>query len=65
MNAEHILNKTHIDIAIDTTAVDCDYFSAISGSETWMNSFTGEYMTNYSWAEFTLGELIAIKQRMK
>lgn len=63
VNAENILHKTHTDIAIDTTNVDCDYFSAISGDMAWMNSFTGEYMSNYSWAEFTLGELIAIKQR--
>lgn len=60
---EDILNKTRTDIAIDINSVDCDYFSAISGDMRWMNSFTGEYMTNYSWAEFTLGELIEIKQR--
>lgn len=63
VGAESILHKSRIEIAIDTSRVDCDYFSAISGDMAWMNSFTGEYMTNYSWAEFTLGELIAIKQR--
>lgn len=63
VDAEHILHKSHTAIAIDVEGVDCDYFSAISGDMAWMNFFTGEYMTNYSWAEFTLGELVEIKQR--
>lgn len=63
VGADNILNKTHMDIAIDMDSVDCDYFSVIRGEMTWMNIFTGEYMANYSWAELTLGELIEIKQR--
>lgn len=63
VGAESILHKSHTDIAVDTESVDCDYFSAIRGDMAWLNSFTGEFMTNYSWAEFTLGELVEIKQR--
>lgn len=63
VGAENILHKTRTDIAINIANVDCDYFSIINGDMAWMDAFTGEYMTNYSWAEFTLGELIAIKQR--
>lgn len=63
VDAANILIRTHTDIAIDMGKIDCDYFSAISGDMAWMNAFTGEYMTNYSWAEFTLGELIEIRKR--
>lgn len=63
VGVENILVKSHTDIAIDARRVDCDFFSAIAGDAAWMSCFTGEYMTNYSWAEFTLGELIEIKRR--
>ena len=62
-DAGDILYKTPSHIAIDTASVDCDYFRAIAGDMAWMNTFTGEYMSNYSWAEFTLGALIEIKKR--
>lgn len=65
VDAADILIRTHVDIALDTGKVDCDYFKAISGDMVWMKAFAGEYMTNYSWAEFTLGELIEIRQRSK
>ncbi len=60
---EDILIRTRMEIAIDAEKVDCDYFRAIAGDTAWLNSFTGEYMSNYSWAEVTLGELIEIKSR--
>lgn len=63
VGAEDILIRTRVDIAIDAQKVDCDYFKVFDGDLAWLNSFTGEYMINYSWAEFTLGELIEIKQR--
>ena len=63
VNAQDIILKNHTDIAIDVKKVDCDYFAAIGGDMAWMNTFTGEYMANYSWAEFTLGELIGIQER--
>lgn len=53
-----IIIKRRREIAIDPSAVDCDYFEAISGNMMQMNAFSGEYMTNYSWAEFTLGGLV-------
>lgn len=44
-------------LAIDTSKVGCDYYSFISGDVRAVNSYQGEYMTNYSWAEFTAGTL--------
>lgn len=60
--AAEIVFRSRLEIAIDTSKVDCDYYSAIQGDIAWMNTFTGEYMSNYSWAEFTLGELIKIQR---
>jgi two-component SAPR family response regulator len=42
---------------IDCSKVDCDYYDYLSGDSYAINSFKGEYMTQYSWAEMTLGEL--------
>lgn len=38
--------------------VQCDLYNYISGQEEYANLFKGSYLTNYSWAETTLGELI-------
>lgn len=62
---EDIVIKSRREIAIDVSKVDCDYYAVISGDMTQMNAFSGEYMTNYSWAEFTLGELISKKNYEK
>lgn len=53
-----IIVRNRKEIAINPEHVDCDYYAAIGGDMMWMNTFTGEYMSNYGWAEFTLGELI-------
>lgn len=43
---------------IDCSYVDCDYLNYLKGDSYAVNSFLGEYMLQYSWAEMTLGELI-------
>ena len=43
---------------VDCSLIDCDYLSYIQGDSYAINSFMGEYMIQYSWAEMTLGELI-------
>lgn len=59
--AEEIIIKARGEIAIDTQKVDCDYFGFLNGDTAKINAFHGEYMTNYGWAEFTLGALIDTK----
>ncbi len=44
-------------IAVDINRVECDYYQVLKGDIAAINSFHGEYMTSYSWAEFTLGRL--------
>ena len=44
-------------IAVDPNRVDCDYYRCLAGDPAAVNAFRGEYMSNYSWAETTLGAL--------
>ncbi|MCF0237389.1 MAG: hypothetical protein HUK24_02225 [Sphaerochaetaceae bacterium] len=43
---------------IETSSVQCDLYSYLSGSDKYKNLFKGSYLTNYSWSETTLGELL-------
>ena len=44
--------------AINTDKLDCDYYHMLEGDVNALNSFKGEYMTQYSWAEITAGQLV-------
>ncbi len=43
--------------AVDASRFVCDYYSYDKGDAAAVNSYHGEYMANYSWAEFTAGRL--------
>lgn len=58
VDLQDIIIKSRHDIALNTTLVDCDYLSLLNGDFSQLNAFNGEYMSNYSWAEFTLGRLL-------
>ncbi|MGN1099551.1 MAG: response regulator, partial [Christensenellales bacterium] len=57
IGAENILIKTHNAIAIDRDAVDCDYYDFLRHIPYAVNSYHGEYMSQYSWAEITTAAL--------
>ena len=57
-NAENSLVKGWNAYGVDCKLVDCDYFDYVKGDSYAVNSFLGEYMLQYSWAEMTLGELL-------
>ena len=38
--------------------VECDLYQYLSGKEEYAQLFKGSYLTNYSWSEITLGELM-------
>ena len=42
--------------------VDCDLYNYLSGREEYSQLFKGSYLTNYSWGENTLGELIGSQE---
>ena len=49
--------KSRQGIVVNTKALDCDYYRFLEGDTRAINSFTGQYMNAYSWAEFTVGYL--------
>ncbi len=54
---KNIFIKKQGNYSIDITKVNCDYYNYEKGNITAINNYRGEYMTNYSWAEFTAGFL--------
>lgn len=62
---EEILVKTWNHLAIDTSKIKCDAFEFENGNVSAINSFHGEYMKDYSWAEFTTGDYTFIKASHK
>ena len=53
--AEDLVIKSFHCLRIDTTKFSCDYYDFLSWKPDGINTYTGEYMPEYSWAEFTLG----------
>lgn len=44
-------------IAIIPEKIQCDYFDWLTGKSTGINAYRGEYMNQYTWSEFTHGDL--------
>lgn len=42
---------------VNLSKVDCDYYRYLKGEVAVINSYHGEYMKQYSWAEMTVGSL--------
>lgn len=42
-------------VSLDKIACDCDYYNWMQGDIQAINAYRGEYMSQYSWGEFTLG----------
>lgn len=53
----NMLKRKYNSYAIDTSTFTCDLYEYESGDVAAVNSFRGEYMLQYSWAEATLGTL--------
>lgn len=54
----NVVVKNKTGIAVNVNEIDCDYYNFLKGNSRAINTFTNEYMTNYSWSEFTLGILM-------
>ena len=48
---EDILIHSRNRYSIDTDGISCDYFDYLTGKSTGQDSYHGEFMTQYSWAE--------------
>lgn len=54
---QNVINTGRGRIRIDEEKVSCDYFDWCEGKAAALNRYHGEYMAQYSWAEFTNAEL--------
>lgn len=63
IKADSVIIKKRNFLSVDTSKIDCDYYRFLKGDVTAINSYMGEYMSNYSWAEFTTGFLYMISQK--
>lgn len=55
--AEDVLVLSRNSFAIDTEKVDCDYYRFLDGDAKAVNNYQGEFLPQYSWAEFSAAEL--------
>ena len=55
--AAGVVHKTYNAISLNDEAVDCDYYRFLKMDVPSINAYTGEFMTQYSWAEFVAGYL--------
>ena len=62
---EDILVKTWNHLGLDTGKIRCDAYDYENWDAVAVNSFHGEYMSNYSWAEFTAGKYVAMEEQAK
>ena len=54
---EGLLIRERRQLALRLNLLDCDYYRMLSGDMSAVNSYGGEYMVDYSWAELTSGRL--------
>lgn len=54
---EDIILKKWDSMAVDLTKISCDYYDFMKKKTNGINAYTGEYMNEYGWAEFTIGYL--------
>ncbi|MFD1400920.1 response regulator [Robinsoniella peoriensis] len=57
INAGDIVIKTRNSFAVDTEKIDCDFYHLLNHKEAAFKLYMGQYMTQYSWAETTVGYL--------
>ena len=56
-NAAGVISKSYNAISLNISLVDCDYYRFLQMDVPTINAYTGEFMTQYSWAEFVAGYL--------
>ena len=56
-----VIIRTKLGVAVNKARIDCDLYNFIKGDINAINSYLGEYMINYYWAEFTTDYLDSVK----
>lgn len=54
LGSEDVVVKQRGQIGINPKRIECDYFKYLEGDSTILNSYQGEYMSQYSWAEYSI-----------
>ena len=49
---EEVICKSYNYLAVNIDKIDCDYYRFLEGDAKAINQYNGEFMSNYSWAEF-------------
>ena len=49
---DEVIIKNYNSMSIDVNKIDCDYYRYLEKDPDLTRKYTGEYMTNYTWAEF-------------
>ena len=44
-------------LGVATDEIDCDYYDWLNGKPNSLASYHGEYMSQYSWSEMTVGKM--------
>jgi two-component SAPR family response regulator len=57
-----VLIKRRGALGVDPATFDCDFYEFLEGNASAVNAYKGEYMSQYSWAEITLGQLEGMKR---
>ncbi len=52
--AEDVFLTSRNHFSVDVSRLDCDYYRYLAGDPAAISSYRGEYMKQYSWAEFAL-----------
>ncbi|MBO4415976.1 MAG: winged helix-turn-helix domain-containing protein, partial [Lachnospiraceae bacterium] len=60
---EELIVREHRELAVRRDMVDCDYYRMLDGDMDAVNSYRGEYMIDYSWAELTNAKLYFRKRK--
>lgn len=58
VQAENVIVKEWNAWSVNASAVNCDYYNFLMGDSYAVNSFRGEYMSQYSWAEMRIGSIV-------
>lgn len=60
-----VIIKNYNSISIDRAQVECDYYNFLSENHPSTPQYLGEYMAQYSWAEYTIGYLDKLAERKR
>lgn len=58
-----IVQKRYNSISLDVSVLDCDYYRFLELDPGAINSYTGEFLSQYSWAEFMTGYLDRLTEK--